>query len=448
MSTAQTRRRALIRHGMVASLTVVALVAFVAAVLTVLVRLDAQRTAEQLAQRIRSAVAVPLAGESLSTPVDARTRSTLDGVLAPFLDSGIVTRVKIWAPRDDEARIVYSDESRVEGEVAPFDVEAVRSIREAGTLIRSVPQDRVHRFETARTESLLAVFSAVHDRTGYEAWLELYVDVGQTGSLRGSTFPILVATASGLVVLALATFPLTLAAERRRERERAEQEAARRYGWDAAEVARREVAERLHSGVLPDLASVGLLLESARGGRGAGGEEGASAMLGRANALLDDEMRELRCMLDDLSRPPVVPGGLAGALRDLHERLPDPEAVTIVVDTDGLGSQPDDLELTLYRVAHELVTNAVRHGGARHVEVSVTSRRHGWAVLRVTDDGQGFDVGSPAPPGHVGLVLARRVLEDRGGDLTMTSADAGGSTVIARVPDASRRRVRWRASRT
>ena len=94
-----------------------------------------------------------------------------------------------------------------------------------------------------------------------------------------------------------------------------------------------------------------------------------------------------------------------------------------------------NVEIAMYRVAQEAITNAVRHSGA--ARVCVRLKRDGdRLVLEVTDDGRGFDPGSISPPSDGGLGIPgmneRTVLLD--GRFEILPVPTGGTTVRARVP--------------
>jgi two-component system sensor histidine kinase UhpB len=97
-----------------------------------------------------------------------------------------------------------------------------------------------------------------------------------------------------------------------------------------------------------------------------------------------------------------------------------------------LPSLSSDVELTLYRVAQESLTNVARHAGARQVVLSL-SARHDGAVLEIVDDGDGFDttaVGIGA--GGIRGMRERAVLV--GGSLAVMSAPRSGTEIRLRVP--------------
>jgi len=88
-------------------------------------------------------------------------------------------------------------------------------------------------------------------------------------------------------------------------------------------------------------------------------------------------------------------------------------------------------EVAVYRVAQEALHNALRHSGARQIEISLhrTARR---VVLEVTDDGRGFSPDAPAS--GLGLASMRERAAAAGATLSIDSAPGSGTRVALTLP--------------
>ncbi len=93
---------------------------------------------------------------------------------------------------------------------------------------------------------------------------------------------------------------------------------------------------------------------------------------------------------------------------------------------------PPGLSLYAYRVVQEALTNAIKHTGAQHAEVSVRWGRDE-LELEVVDDGRGSASSSAARGGH-GLVGMRERAALHGGSVDAGPGPAGGFVVRARIP--------------
>lgn len=148
-----------------------------------------------------------------------------------------------------------------------------------------------------------------------------------------------------------------------------------------------------------------------------------------ARSGLDDVRRvarELRpAALDDL--------GLQAALSALATDL-DVRGGPVVRRTfgQGLPTLRPDVELVVYRVAQEALTNVVRHAAAQRVELSLL-RVGESVVLEVVDDGRGFDVAaaSTEAAGLQGMVDRARLV---GGSFEVAAAPGRGTMVRLGVP--------------
>jgi signal transduction histidine kinase len=95
-----------------------------------------------------------------------------------------------------------------------------------------------------------------------------------------------------------------------------------------------------------------------------------------------------------------------------------------------------DVEHQVLRIAQEAVTNALRHARAGRVTVSLSPVDSGaGVVLRVSDDGSGFDPEARALRARrLGLTSMHERAASLGGTLTVDSAPGRGTTVELRLP--------------
>jgi len=91
------------------------------------------------------------------------------------------------------------------------------------------------------------------------------------------------------------------------------------------------------------------------------------------------------------------------------------------------------VENHLLRIAQEGVSNALRHGAPRKVQVSLVYGP-GSLTLEICDDGCGFDSSAPEPPGHFGLRGIRERADKMQANLTVESAPGAGAKVRIVVP--------------
>ncbi|MEU8929282.1 GAF domain-containing sensor histidine kinase [Streptomyces sp. NPDC048409] len=196
---------------------------------------------------------------------------------------------------------------------------------------------------------------------------------------------------------------------------------------------RSRLAHELHDAVSQKLFSLRLTAQAAaalvdRDPSRAKGE------LQQVAALAAEATDELRAAVVELRPAALDEDGLLATLRTQIQVLDRAHDARVTFAAGGFRALPAAQEEALLRVAQEALHNALRHSGAEHVDVTV-NRRGGGAVLRVTDDGGGFDPHLTRRAGrHLGLVSMRDRASGVGGTLTVESAPGKGTTIEMEVP--------------
>ncbi|GGQ49327.1 GAF domain-containing sensor histidine kinase [Streptomyces flaveolus] len=160
----------------------------------------------------------------------------------------------------------------------------------------------------------------------------------------------------------------------------------------------------------------------------------AKGELQQVAALAAEAADELRAAVVELRPAGLDEDGLVATLRTQVQVLDRAHTARVTFTGHGVKALPAAQEEAVLRVAQEALHNALRHSGAEHVDVTLTRRGPG-AVLRVTDDGSGFDPRTVRRAGrHLGLVSMRDRANGAGGTLTVESAPGKGTTIEMEVP--------------
>jgi signal transduction histidine kinase len=195
-----------------------------------------------------------------------------------------------------------------------------------------------------------------------------------------------------------------------------------RQARSAALAERRRVARDLHDGLAQDLAFIaahGLRIAEAMG------EEHPVVVAARRALAIS------RNTISELSDPS---GATAHeSLEAVAQELRDRFDIAIAVDVDLDADLPPHAREHVTRITREAIVNAVRHGGARNVTVSLRNRSTGVA-LRVVDDGCGVGVEGEAAPEGFGLSSMRERAAALGGRLSIRQARRGGTELEVVLP--------------
>ncbi len=198
----------------------------------------------------------------------------------------------------------------------------------------------------------------------------------------------------------------------------------------AREEERRRFGRELHDGLGAGLASV-LLRTDAIVDDCEGGMELRRQLAG-IQASLEDSIAEVRRLAYAL-RPPVLDEfGLQFALQELAARNAGKELRVELDIPGGLPSSSAAVEMAVYRIAQEALTNAIRHGRAGRCLIRLRCPiPQGGIELTVEDDGIG--IAQPFVPG-VGIRSMRERADELGGTLRLEAIDGRGTRVTAYLP--------------
>ena len=147
-------------------------------------------------------------------------------------------------------------------------------------------------------------------------------------------------------------------------------------------------------------------------------------------------MRSLRSLLVEIYPPNLAEAGLESALSDLAARASRRGASTRPSSsTCPVAELDQDTTRLLYRTAQEGLRNVVAHADASRVDVSLSRRRTGVAVLEVADDGVGIEGDAvPAQEGHIGLKGLAGLAATMGASLMIDTTPGRGTTLRLEVP--------------
>ncbi|MCD6303341.1 MAG: GAF domain-containing protein [Planctomycetes bacterium] len=157
-------------------------------------------------------------------------------------------------------------------------------------------------------------------------------------------------------------------------------------------------------------------------------------------AVAEQAMRDMRDLTFDLCPPVLYERGLPEALEWLADRFRRRCGIDCRVETEGAGPADEDIRAMAYMAARELLANVAKHARATRAEVSM-SVDAGRLIVRVADDGVGFDAERHAAAGWggtFGIFSLRQRLELMGGRLTVESAPGRGTTAEFSLPVSSR----------
>ena len=138
-----------------------------------------------------------------------------------------------------------------------------------------------------------------------------------------------------------------------------------------------------------------------------------------------------RRIVEDLRPSSLSHLGLVASLEILTREFQERSGIPLSTDLERV-ELCGSVQLTVYRLVQEALTNIAKYADASHITVKLQNQG-GYTVVKVTDDGVGFDTSSISATSH-GIHGMRHRVEAAGGKLTVTSEKGLGTSVHAALP--------------
>ena len=194
---------------------------------------------------------------------------------------------------------------------------------------------------------------------------------------------------------------------------------------------RQRLARELHDSVSQALYAIALDIATAQRIGGADPTR-LEAILRDAQALAETGLAEMRALLFELRPEFLSKEGLVAALQRQVAAVRARHQLSITVEAPEEPEAVPAIKEALYRVGQEALNNIAKHAGAQAVVITLEASP-GELILRVRDDGRGFDA-EKSFPGHLGLRSMRERAASAGGVLLIRSVPGQGTEVTFRVP--------------
>jgi signal transduction histidine kinase len=209
----------------------------------------------------------------------------------------------------------------------------------------------------------------------------------------------------------------------------------KRQQYQAVLNERGRVGRELHDTLEQGLAGISLQLEAVAGSLDASPDT-ARHSLEVARQMLRYSLEETRRSVMDLRSQALESRDLAGALTALATQMTQgTSSAWADVRVEGTPVRLDaSVEHHLLRIGLEALTNALKHSGARRIDITVRFTPES-VGLSVQDDGQGMaQRGDELPGSHFGLKGIRERVDKLGGVLQIDSEPGAGTRVSVSVP--------------
>ena len=200
---------------------------------------------------------------------------------------------------------------------------------------------------------------------------------------------------------------------------------------EAQEEERRRISRELHDDIGQQAAAIAADLCVLRDTMARGSSDSAGELADLVSQLATELATSIHKLSHDLHSSRLQYLGLASALKDLCDKMAAQHHFTIELSVDcQVDRLPEPVELCMFRIAQEALSNVVKHSGGTTAFVKVALCGE-TISLCVADDGIGFDTG--AVGGGIGLTSMRERLRLVGGKLFIKSSTDTGTELVAEI---------------
>lgn len=159
--------------------------------------------------------------------------------------------------------------------------------------------------------------------------------------------------------------------------------------------------------------------------------------LADANRLVEESVARMRNIMADFLPPMLDRYGLMAALLWYTEKFANRTNIPITINDYNLNDfrLPRDVELGLFRIAQEALTNVAKHTQASQTAIELKDQ-NGYIIMTIRDNGIGFDprMVSVGHDQHWGLAIMRERARVINASFTIKSAPGKGTKITLRVP--------------
>lgn len=200
---------------------------------------------------------------------------------------------------------------------------------------------------------------------------------------------------------------------------------------------RKHLAREIHDQVLQDLLTVNYRLEEI---------EEEAAIAGAHQDEVADIRNSIKMLVDDLRRicgnlrPPTIDSlGVGAALQSYTREWSERTGIGLELDLDAnLGRLPEAIELSIFRIVQEGLSNIRKHAQASQVHIRLKHTSPRALLVSIADNGRGiaqdFNLAALSPHGHYGLLGISERIALLGGRLKLQNQASGGLLLEVEIP--------------
>ena len=197
---------------------------------------------------------------------------------------------------------------------------------------------------------------------------------------------------------------------------------------EGQEKERQRIANDLHDDLGGLMANVKLHFDALK-------DQKSPELFSRTNLLIDEVYQKIRSIAHAKNSGVIAKQGLLKAVQNMADKISSSNKISINVIDYGLENRLENsLELTIFRIIQELVTNVIKHANANEVTIHFTNHDDCLNIM-VEDNGKGFNPSQITKTKKgMGISSIDKRVEHLNGTMTIESEQHQGTTIIIDIP--------------
>ena len=196
---------------------------------------------------------------------------------------------------------------------------------------------------------------------------------------------------------------------------------------DGQEKERQRIANDLHDDLGGLMATVKLHFNTFK-------EKQTPDMFAKTNLLLDEAYQKVRSIAHAKNSGVIAKQGLLKAVQNMADKISIASNIDIEVKDYGLENRLENsLEITIFRIIQELITNIIKHSRATQATINLTNHNDSLNIM-IEDNGIGFNTSKISKNNGMGIHSIEKRVEHLEGEITIESQPNNGTTIIIDIP--------------
>ncbi|MCF6128070.1 sensor histidine kinase [Flavobacterium sp. AS60] len=201
---------------------------------------------------------------------------------------------------------------------------------------------------------------------------------------------------------------------------------------EGQEKERIKIANDLHDNLGSLLATLKLNFQSLK--KQDVNNDDADNLFNKTDELIEEAYQKVRTIAHTKNAGVIANQGLLPAIRNIANKMNIPGKLAVEVIPFGLEERLENaLEVTIFRMIQELLTNAIKHANATEISIHLTQHDDSLNII-IEDNGDGFNYKKIDKKDGMGLANIEKKVEQMGGVFTIDSTEKRGTSILIDIP--------------